>query len=106
MSELLLLLSTFGVVFFLGFQSLCVNSGYYWLTVMNSTLIGVFNLVLFKTAPNVASNMEVFCYIIGGPLGIVSAMWVHCNVVAPWMARRAAGKVAPDLADIIKLTVR
>jgi hypothetical protein len=87
MSELLLFASTFGMVFFLGFQSLSVNSGHYWLAGLNSLIIGAFNLVLYKTAPNVAGHLEVAAYITGGPLGILAAMWVHRNVVAPRMLR-------------------
>jgi hypothetical protein len=81
MSELLLLASTFGMVFFLGFQSLSVNSGNYWLAGINSMIIGSFNLVLYKTAPNVSGAYEIAAYIVGGPLGILSAMWVHRNIV-------------------------
>jgi hypothetical protein len=90
MSELFLFGSTFGVVFFLGFQSLCVNSGHYWLAGINSLLIGTFNLILFKTAPQVQGTAEIACYLLGGPLGILSAMWVHRNVVVP--LREEAGQ--------------
>ena len=83
MNELLLLASTFGMVFFLGFQSLSVNSGHYWLAGVNSLIIGSFNLVLYKTAPNVSGVFEITAYIIGGPMGIISAMWVHRNIVTP-----------------------
>lgn len=86
--------STFGVVFFLGFQSLSVNSGHYWLAGVNSLIIGGFNLLLFKTAPHVAGVPETLCYMIGGPLGILSAMWVHRNLVRPWMDER---KQASDI---------
>jgi hypothetical protein len=84
MSELLLFASTFGMVFFLGFQSLSVNSGNYWLAGMNSLIIGSFNLILYKTAPTVHAPVEIACYLFGGPLGILCAMWVHRNVVAKW----------------------
>ena len=90
MSELFLIGSTFGVVFFLGFQSLCVNSGQYWLAGVNSLLIGVFNLILFKTAPDVTGASQIFCYLIGGPMGILSAMYFHRNVlnkVRSWIAK-------------------
>lgn len=83
-TELYLFLSTFGVVFFLGFQSLSVNSGHYTLAFMNSFVIGTFNLVLFKTAPNVEGTMQIVCYLTGGPLGIVSAMYFHRNHVSNW----------------------
>lgn len=85
MSELFLFGSTFGMVFFLGFQSLSVNSGHYWLAGLNSLVIGVFNLVLYKTAPNVSGYQEIVAYVFGGPLGILCAMWVHQNIVRPRM---------------------
>lgn len=86
-STLILFCSTFGVVFFLGFQSLSVNSGHYWLAGVNSLIIGTFNLILFKTAPNVSAPMEIVAYITGGPLGILCAMYVHRNHVSKWMNR-------------------
>lgn len=88
MNELLLFGSTFGVVFFLGFQSLCVNSGHYWIAGVNSAIIGAFNLLLFKVAPHVSGNLEIIAYIAGGPLGIVGAMYVHRNIVTKWMNRK------------------
>lgn len=83
MTELLLFGSTFGAVFLLGFQSLCVNSGKTWLAIVNSVLIGVMNLGLFKLVPHVAGAMQIFLYLTGGPLGIVCAMRVHT-----WMRQR------------------
>lgn len=92
MKELFLFGSTFGVVFFLGFQSLCVNSGLYWLAALNSMLIGGFNLLLFKTAPQVSGTPEILCYLFGGPFGILSAMWFHRNVVKSIQDRYQNGK--------------
>lgn len=74
MNALLLLLSTFFLVFFLGLQSLVVNSGYRWMAFTNSFLIGVCNLLLFKLAPN-ASGLEIAAYLSGGPFGIVASMY-------------------------------
>jgi hypothetical protein len=79
---LYLFLSTFGLVFFLGFQSLAVNSGNFWLAGANSLVIGTLNLVLFKTAPHATGVWEIGAYIFGGPLGILCAMWTHRNVVS------------------------
>lgn len=88
MSVLTLFASTFGMVFFLGFQSLSVNSGHYWMAGVNSLIIGSFNLLLYKTAPHVSGWQEIAAYIVGGPLGIMSAMWVHRNIVTPWREER------------------
>jgi hypothetical protein len=88
MNELMLFGSTFAVVFFLGFQSLCVNSGNFYMAAFNSLIIGSFNLILFKTAPNVHGFWEIAAYVGGGPLGIVSAMYIHKHYVKTWIERR------------------
>lgn len=77
MAELILFLSALCMVFFLGFQQLCVTSGNFWLAAGNSTVIGIFNLLLFKTAPNVSGAGEMIAYVVGGPIGICLAMYVH-----------------------------
>lgn len=74
-NTLALFASTFLVVFALGSQSLIVNNGRYVLAFFNSFLIGACNLILFKVAPN-ASGVDIAAFLLGGPLGIVSAMWV------------------------------
>jgi len=73
MTALLLLLSTFLLVFFLGLQSLVVNSGHRLLAFANSFAIGAANLMLFKLAPD-AGGIEIAAYLCGGPFGIVTAM--------------------------------
>ena len=76
MTAIALFASTYALVFFLGLQSLNVNSGRYVAAFFTSFGIGVSNLVLFKLAPD-ASGMEIAAYISGGPLGIVTSMWAH-----------------------------
>lgn len=76
MTTVALFASTFALVFFLGLQSLNVNSGRYAAAFFTSFGIGVGNLVLFKLAPE-ASGMEIAAYLAGGPFGIVSSMLVH-----------------------------
>ena len=76
MTALALFASTFALVFFLGLQSLNVNSGRYRAAFLTSFGIGVSNLVLFKLAPN-AAGPEIAAYLIGGPLGIISSMLAH-----------------------------
>lgn len=80
MNELALFASTFALVFFLGLQSLNVNRGHYWAAFFTSFGIGLSNLVLFKLAPE-ASGMEITAFVAGGPLGIVSSMWVHRRTI-------------------------
>lgn len=76
MTSLALFASTYALVFFLGLQSLNVNSGRYRAAFLTSFGIGVSNLVLFKLAPN-ASGPEIAAYLVGGPFGIVTSMWAH-----------------------------
>lgn len=79
MTSLLMFASTFAVVFCLGMQSLLVNHGYALAAFLNSFLIGVCNLILFKLAPD-ASGFEIAAFLSGGPFGIVSAMAVFRRI--------------------------
>lgn len=78
--------SAFGVVFALGFQSLSVNAGHYRLAFCNSVLIGIFNLFLYKTVPNVHSAREVVIYVFAGPMGLMCAMALHARL-KNWLNR-------------------
>ncbi len=80
MNELALFGSTFALVFALGFQSLNVNGGHYRAAFVNSFLIGSSNLVLFKMVPH-ADLAEMGAYLLGGPFGIITSMWVHVRTV-------------------------
>ena len=73
MTALLLLASTFALVFCLGLQSQLVNNGHFAGAFCNSLAIGSANLVLFKLAPD-ASGWQVAAYLAGGPFGIVASM--------------------------------
>lgn len=75
MNSMLLFGSTFVLVFALGLQSLMVNRGHFFGAFMNSLLISTAQLLLLKLGPD-ASGMEIAGYILGGPFGIVSAMYV------------------------------
>ena len=75
-AALLLLASSFALVFCLGLQSLFVNNGHMAAAFCNSLAIGVANLVLFKLAPD-ATGWQVAGYLAGGPFGIVASMTVY-----------------------------
>lgn len=75
MTEIYLFISTFLVVFALGAQSLLVNNGRYVSAFANSFVIGSCNMVLLKLAPQ-ATPVEVAAFLLGGPFGIIAAMWV------------------------------
>lgn len=82
MTELTLFGSTFLAVFALGFQSLNVNNGHYFLAFVTSIAIGGANLALYKLAPD-ATGVQILAYLSGGPLGIICAMRAH-----GWMRKR------------------
>jgi hypothetical protein len=83
MTALILFASTFATVLALGLQSLNVNGGHRAMAFCTSFLIGAGNLVLFKVLPGPTSTLEIACYLLGGPVGIVCAMALH-----PVLARR------------------
>jgi hypothetical protein len=85
MTELALFASTFLLVMLLGLQSLNVNNGHHWAAFFTSFGIGASNLVLFKLAPE-ANTTEMAAYLLGGPLGILAAMWLHPRM-ARWIKR-------------------
>lgn len=72
MNEFILFTSTFLVVFALGLQSQFVNNRFFWAAGANSLIIGAANLLILKHIP--ASTTEVIAYLLGGVLGIWSAM--------------------------------
>lgn len=79
MTALALFGSTCGLVFFLGLQSLNVNSGRFLAAFVTSFGIGLGNLVLYKLAPD-ANGGEIIAYLCGGPVGIVGSMWAHRKI--------------------------
>lgn len=80
MTELTIFASTFAAVFFLGTQSLNVNGGHYLAAFVTSLGIGISHLVLYKTVPD-ANAIQMLAYLLGGPFGIVAAMWAHRRTI-------------------------
>lgn len=76
MTALLIFISTFTLVFALGFQSLNVNNGHYKSAFFTSFAIGLANLILFKTVPQ-AGFFEIGAYLLAGPFAIVTSMKAH-----------------------------
>lgn len=89
MNAFTLFASTFILVFALGLQSLMVNRGHYLGAFINSLLISAAQLLLLKLGPD-AAGLEIAGYIFGGPLGIVSAMYVFGR----WSKRKASHPAA------------
>lgn len=77
MQALIIFAATFSVVFALGFQSLTVNRGQFALAFCNSFVISAAQLAILKFVPEAHGFWEYAAYMSGGPLGIVSSMWVH-----------------------------
>ena len=76
MTAMLIFISTFTLVFALGFQSLNVNNGHYKAAFFTSFAIGLANLILFKTVPQ-AGFFEIGAYLLAGPFAIVASMKAH-----------------------------
>lgn len=88
MTELTLFASTYILVFALGLQSINVNNGHFILAAITSYIIGAGQMVLYKIAPD-ATWLQIFCYLNGGPLGIVTAMWAHPRLAKILKRRKA-----------------
>lgn len=73
MTELILFASVFVSVFALGVQSLNVNNGHYVAAFLTSFVIGTASLALYRYMPDPTAT-QITAYLLGGPLGIVSAM--------------------------------
>lgn len=76
MTAFLIFISTFVLVFALGFQSLNVNNGHKLAAFLTSFAIAGSNLVLYKTVPQ-AGVLEISAYLLAGPFAIVASMAVH-----------------------------
>lgn len=86
MNAAFLFLSTFVLVLALGLQSQFVNNGHPAMAFANSLVIGASNLVLFKLAPD-ASGLEIAAYLLGGPFGIVTSMFLFARFTG-WLIKR------------------
>lgn len=87
MNALILFVSTWALVLFLGLQSLNVNGGHRLLACLTSFGIGAANLTVLKIMPGPTSTIEILAYLAGGPIGIVTSMLIH-----PWMVRVLGNK--------------
>ena len=96
MSELTLFVSCFVSVFALGFQSQNVNGSHYVAAFLTSFLIGAGHLALYRLLPG-AGLSEIAAFLAGGPLGIVTSMWVHRRTLG---RRRGPRPTAEQLASL------
>lgn len=93
MTAIALFAASYTVVLALGLQSLNVNRGHRLLAFVNSLVIGASNLVLLKYVPGPTSAYDVAGYLLGGPFGIVTSMWLHPHITR--LEQRLRGRRAP-----------
>jgi len=78
MEVIIVFVSSFSIVFLLGFQQLNVTARRYTLAALTSIAIGVFNYILLRVIPTGDFTwMQFSSYLLGGAAGIVSAMYFH-----------------------------
>ncbi len=75
-TEFVLFIGSFAIVFALSFQQQNLHYRRYALAFLNSIFIGILNLLLLKLGPQ-ATVPEMLALIMGGPLGTMFAMWMH-----------------------------
>lgn len=82
MQELILFSSTFIIVFLLGLQSINVNNRRYVASAITSIGIGSCTLLQLRLVPKMEMNLlQDFCYLAGGPLGIMFSIWFYKEVM-------------------------
>ncbi|MDP1635259.1 MAG: hypothetical protein Q8L69_11340 [Gallionellaceae bacterium] len=79
MNAFLLFIGSFFIVFALGFQQHNVHYRRYRAAFMNGIFIGAMNLLVLRLGPS-ASPVEMAAFLIGGPVGIVAAIWLNGKV--------------------------
>lgn len=80
MTHVALFASAFCTVFLLGFQQKNVLGGHYLAAVITSFGIGTAQIFLWRLVPG-ASPSEIGATLMGGPVGIVLAMYLHPRIV-------------------------
>jgi hypothetical protein len=79
MNAFLLFTGSFFIVLALGFQQNNVHYRRYQAAFLNGIFIGIMNLLVLRLGPN-ASPVELAAFLMGGPLGIVAAIWLNCKI--------------------------
>ncbi|MFJ3317177.1 hypothetical protein ACIPLR_17620 [Herbaspirillum huttiense] len=101
MKFFILFMATFWVVLALGLQSLNVNGGYRLLACLTSFVIGGSNLVILKIIPGPTEFIDCAAYLAGGPVGILTAMWLHPRILTFMKApKRHKEKASIPLAPV------
>ena len=79
MTHIALFLSAFFTVFLLGFQQKNVQGNHYLPAIVTSFGIGGAQIFLWTLVPN-ANATQILATLLGGPVGIVAAMWGHPKI--------------------------
>ena len=80
MTHLTLFLSAFATVFLLGIQQKNVHGEHYLAAIITSIGIGTAQIFLWRLVPD-ADAGQIAATMCGGPLGIVSAMYLHPRII-------------------------
>lgn len=80
MTELALFASAFIAVFALGFQQQNVIHRHYKSAALTSFAIGASQIFLWRTLP-AADASQIIATLLGGPVGVTAAMWVHPKIL-------------------------
>lgn len=81
MTELTLFGSAFLTVFALGFQQQNVIHRHFKAAAMTSFVIGASQIYLWRTLPT-ADGLQVVATLMGGPVGILAAMYLHPKLLS------------------------
>lgn len=73
--------AAYAAVLLLGLQSLSVNTRHYLLSFCLSTMIGLMNLIVLKTIPNMTDWKLGAAYVAAGPLAIITAIFLHPHLM-------------------------
>ena len=85
MSEVILFTAAFVNVLALGLQNLNVVRGHYLLAFVTSFAIGIPFVAGVTMLPDATWSARI-AFLLGGPFGIVAAMWIHPHLVR-WFGR-------------------
>lgn len=84
-THITLFLSSFITVFLLGAQQKNVHGNHYLAAIITSFGIGGAQIFLWRLVPD-ANATQIFATLLGGPVGIVAAMWGHPKIFK-WVKR-------------------
>lgn len=89
MTHAYLFASAFATVFLLGIQQQNVLGRHYAAAIVTSFWIGAAQIFLWRLVPS-ATPSEIAATLLGGPTGIVAAMWTHPRLARVWRRRGGA----------------